>query len=262
MAGGDGSQALVASIAVEHDLPFVCVSAGTRNHFALDLGLNRDDPRETMNAFRDAVPRRVDYATVGDRFFVNNVSLGVYATIVQEDEYRDAKVETTKALLPEMLGRQSEPFDLQFTKPDGNEIDSAILIMVSNNPYVVGTSPDAAQRRRLDSGRLGVFAVTTRTGAEAANLFALSTIGLRRRSPFWHEFNADEFEVRSRSGSVLAGIDGEALKLATPLRFTIHPLGLRLLVPASNLEAAHRRAARDVHIRNLVHISAGREPRA
>ena len=45
MAGGDGSQALVASIAVEHALPFVCVSAGTRNHFALDLGLNRDDPR-------------------------------------------------------------------------------------------------------------------------------------------------------------------------------------------------------------------------
>ena len=239
MAGGDGSQALVASIAVEHDLPFVCVSAGTRNHFALDLGLNREDPRETMNAFRDAVERRVDYATVGDRFFVNNVSLGVYATIVQEDEYRDAKAETTKTLLPEMLGRQSEPFDLQFTTPDGKEVDGAILVMVSNNPYVMGTSPDAAQRRRLNSGRLGVFAVTSRTGAEAANLFALSSIGLRRQSPYWQEFDATRFEVRSRSGTALAGIDGEALQLATPLQFTIHP---RATAPGPGEQPRSRRA--------------------
>ena len=45
MAGGDGSQALVASIAVECGVPFVCVTAGTRNHFAQDLGLDREDPR-------------------------------------------------------------------------------------------------------------------------------------------------------------------------------------------------------------------------
>ena len=117
MAGGDGSQALVASIAVECGVPFVCVTAGTRNHFALDLGLDREDPRTSVHAFRDAVERRIDYATVNDRFFVNNVSLGVYATIVQQDGYRDAKVETTKALLPELLGNTDEPFDLQFTTP-------------------------------------------------------------------------------------------------------------------------------------------------
>jgi hypothetical protein len=104
MAGGDGSQALVASIAIEHNIPFVCISAGTRNHFALDLGLDRTDPRKGMIALRDGVERRVDFATVGDRLFVNNVSLGIYATIVQEDEYRDAKVETTKARLPENAG--------------------------------------------------------------------------------------------------------------------------------------------------------------
>ncbi len=65
MAGGDGSQALVASIAIEHDLPFVCVSAGTRNHFALDLGIDREDPRLSLQAFRDGIERRIDYATVG-----------------------------------------------------------------------------------------------------------------------------------------------------------------------------------------------------
>ena len=105
MAGGDGSQALVASIAVECDIPFVCVTAGTRNHFAQDLGLDRNDPRTSVHAFRDAVERRIDYATVNDRFFVNNVSLGVYAAIVQQDRYREAKVETVETMLPELLGK-------------------------------------------------------------------------------------------------------------------------------------------------------------
>ena len=170
MAGGDGSQALVASIAVEHDLPFVCVSAGTRNHFALDLGLDRRDPRHSVYAFRDAIERRVDYATVNDRFFVNNVSLGVYATIVQQEGYREAKAETTKQLLPELLGDAQEPFDLQFETPDGTEVDGSFLAMVSNNPYVLAASPSTSQRLRLDTGQLGVFAVTAATGAQAAEV--------------------------------------------------------------------------------------------
>ena len=261
MAGGDGSQALVASIAVEHALPFVCVSAGTRNHFALDLGLNRDDPRESMYGFRDAVEREVDYATVNDRFFVNNVSLGVYAKIVQEESYRDAKVETTKSLLPDVLGRQAEPFDLQFTTPRGEDVDGAILVMVSNNAYVMGATPDNAQRRHLDRGELGVFAVTTSTGSEAARLFAASALGQRTRSAFWKEFTATDFEVRSRSGTAFAGVDGEALEMPTPLRFRIHPRGLTLLVPKGNIEAAEKRKARDVGIGDLVKLAAGREPR-
>ena len=262
MAGGDGSQALVASIAVEHGLPFVCVSAGTRNHFALDLGLDRDDPRRSMDAFRDAVERTVDFATVGGRFFVNNVSLGVYAEIVQEESYRDAKVDTTKTLLPQMLGRQSEPFDLQFTTPDGEHVGGAILVMVSNNPYVIGTSPDNAQRRHLDRGVLGVFAVTTSTGSEAARLLTATALGQRARSRFWKEFTTSEFEVRSHSGTAFAGIDGEALELPTPLRFEIHPRGLTLLVPKGNVEAAERRRARDVSLRHLLAIAAGHEPSA
>ena len=168
MAGGDGSQALVASIAVECGVPFVCVTAGTRNHFAQDLGLDREDPRTSVHAFRDAVERRIDYATVNDRFFVNNVSLGVYATIVQQDGYRDAKVETTKAMLPELLGNTDAPFDLQFTTPDGTEIDGAFVIQVSNNPYALGSSLDAGQRRRIDTGELGVIALTGATGKDAA----------------------------------------------------------------------------------------------
>ena len=262
MAGGDGSQALVASIAVEHDLPFVCITAGTRNHFALDLGLDREDPRTTMRAFTDAVERRVDFATVGDRFFVNNVSLGVYATIVQQEGYRERKAETSAALLPELLGSTDRPFDLQFTGPDGREVDGAFLIQVSNNPYALGQVLEAAQRLRMDSGRLGVFAVTGTTGLDAAELVTLSAVGQRRRSRNWHEFTATTFEVRSQSGTAYAGVDGEALELATPLTFTIHPRGLRLLVPEGNLVLADRRRARQVTVGDLVRVARGIDPLA
>ena len=260
MAGGDGSQALVASITVEHGLPFVCVSAGTRNHFALDLGIDRDDPRLSLNAFRDAIERRIDYATVGDRLFVNNVSLGIYATIVQQEGYREAKSQTTKSLLPEMLGRTEKPFDLQFTDPSGTEVDGAFLIQVSNNPYVLGATLDASQRRQLDTGSLGVVAISARTGREAAEILAMSALGQRRRSPHWHEFTAERFEVRSRSGRAYAGVDGEALELDTPLKFEVHPQGLLLLVPEGNLSAAVRRRARNVSAGDLIAIARGVDP--
>lgn len=262
MAGGDGSQALVASIAIEHDLPFVCVSAGTRNHFALDLGIDRKDPRVSLEAFRDGIERRIDYGTVGSRLFVNNVSLGIYATIVQQEGYRDAKSETTRALLPELLGRTQEAFDLQFVDPAQGEIDGAFLVQVSNNPYVLGATLDASQRRRLDTGKLGVVAISAGSGPEAAQIFALSTLGQRRRSRHWHEFTVEQFEVRSRSGRAYAGVDGEALELATPLEFRIHPRGLRLLVGKGSLSAAERRRARDVSARDLVTIVRGRDPLA
>ena len=258
MAGGDGSQALVASIAIEHDIPFVCVAAGTRNHFALDLGLDREDPRASMDAFHDAVERRVDFATVGDRLFVNNVSLGVYAKIVQQDSYRDAKRETSKALLPEMLGSTAEPFDLQFTTPDGTEVDGAFLIIVSNNPYVLGPSVDVSQRRSLETGTLGVFAVNAASGSGAARLMARSAVGLRGRDPGWHEFTCESFEVRSRAGSAFAGVDGEALDMPTPLKFRINPQGMRVLVPKSNLAVAARRRARNVSVGALLAVARGK----
>ena len=231
MAGGDGSQALVASIAVEHGLPFVCVSAGPATTSPSTSGSTATTHGQSMYAFRDAVERKVDYATVNGRFFVNNVSLGVYAKIVQEDSYRDAKVDTTKTLLPQMLGRQAEPFDLQFTTPDGDDVDGAILIMVSNNAYVIGTSPDNAQRRHLDRGELGVFAVNTSTGSEAARLFAASAIGQRTRSQFWKEFTTAEFEVRSQLRHRVRRHRWRSTRAAHAAALRAHPRGLTLLVP-------------------------------
>ncbi len=103
-AGGDGTQALVASIAAEHDLPFACIPAGTRNHFALDLGVDRDDVVGALDAFVNGGERRVDLAEVNGRVFVNNVSFGLYAEAVQRKGYRDAKLRTILETAPEVLG--------------------------------------------------------------------------------------------------------------------------------------------------------------
>ncbi len=264
MAGGDGSQALVASVAIEAGLPFVCVAAGTRNHFALDLGLDRDDPPAGLAGFTSGLERRVDYATVESdgrsRLFVNNVSLGVYATVVQDENYRDNKAATMFESLPELLGSQSEPFDLSFSDLDGSVVTGAFLVMVSNNPYVLNGTSDMGQRRAVDTGRLGVFAVSTATGTDAAGLVALSALGAQRRSPSWHEFSAERFQVDSRGGTAYAGIDGEALDLATPLVFRSHPGGLRMMVPPDNPDAVRRRHARDVGLDDLISIARGEGP--
>ena len=139
MAGGDGSQALVASVAAERGIAMVVVPAGTRNHLALDPGLDRDDVVGALDAFGEAVERSMDLAEVNGRVFVNNVSLGLYASIVRSPEYRDAKVDTTLAAIPKMLGPGASPFDLRFNGPDGERHESAHLVQISNNPY--GTLP-------------------------------------------------------------------------------------------------------------------------
>lgn len=272
MAGGDGSQALVASVATETDVPFVCISAGTRNHFAMDLGLDREDPAAGLVAFTDAIERRIDYATIeyprgaseaGDgateeRLFVNNASLGVYATIVQEAGYREAKRQTSLDLLPTLLGNQDEPFDLQFTAADGTAVDGAFVILVSNNPYVLGPKLDISQRRSLTTGELGVFAVNASTGAEAARLLTRTAVGVGSRDPNVHEFTTALFTVASRSGTAFVGVDGEALELPTPLTFRIHPGGLRMRVPADTEQRLMRRRARNINLGALIRVAAGR----
>jgi diacylglycerol kinase family enzyme len=163
--------------------------------------------------------------------------------------------------LPEMLGAQAEPFDLQYTSPEGDEIADSFLIMVSNNAYVWGASPDVAQRRTMDSGELGVFAVNARTGAEAAQIVTRMPLGVAGHDPHVHEFTTSTFEVTSRSGKAFAGIDGEALELDTPLEFKTHPRALRMLVPEDVVAESEKRRSRGYSPRGLVDVAMGRQPR-
>ena len=260
MAGGDGSQALVASVAMQSDVALVCIPAGTRNHFALDLGLDRDDVVGALDAFGEALERRIDLATVNDRVFVNNVSLGVYAKVVQSPEYRDAKRQTTTKLLPELLGPQAEPFDLRFSSPDGTGHSGDQIILVSNNPYTLALLGGFGTRARLDTGQLGIGSAHVRSSAEAAQMVAATAAGRPQRFPGWSEWSAPTFVVES-GGPVEAGVDGEALLMDPPLVFRSLPGAIRVRIPAHApgwSPAALRSPSVWWSITSLLRVAAGR----
>jgi len=229
MAGGDGSQAMVGAVAAELGLPMVVVPAGTRNHLAMDLGLDRDDVVGALDAYDDAVERSMDLGDLNGHVFVNNVSLGLYATIVRSPAYRDAKVDTTLTTLPQVLGPDTEPFDLRFTGPDGVEHRGAHVIQISNNPY--GTTPGAlTSRPRLDTHRLGIVAlVLGESGGAAAFLAALAT-GHPERFEGLTSWDAPTFEVTSGS-PIDIGLDGETMCMESPLRLSIRPSPVRVRLP-------------------------------
>jgi diacylglycerol kinase family enzyme len=246
MAGGDGSQALVASVAAGAGLDYVCVPAGTRNHFALDLGLDRADVVGALDAYADARERYIDLAEVNGRTFVNNASLGLYAQVVQAPEYRDAKLRTAAAVLPDLLGPAARPLDLCFTGPDGVERRTAHLILVSNNPYqLVPTGGGVGTRERIDGGVLGLVTVMITDAAQASAFLALQAAGQARRFSGWAEWAAPRFEIRS-DAPVAVGVDGEALVLDPPLIFTSRPAALRVRLSRRSLRRSP--AARTVQV--------------
>jgi diacylglycerol kinase family enzyme len=229
MAGGDGSQALVAGIASERGVPFVCIPAGTRNHFALDLGIDRDDVVGALEAFVDGYERPVDLARVNGRVFVNNVSFGVYAAIVQSDEYRDAKLNTAAKMLPELLGTDYDPFDFELVGPDAVADCDPDLILVSNNVYKLEGIGGLGTRARLDEGVLGVIVVEVHNGSDLAQLVSLSTAGRGSAYSGWHEWTTTVLEVRSGKPIDL-GIDGEAVTLDSPVRLEVQRAALRVRI--------------------------------
>jgi diacylglycerol kinase family enzyme len=259
MAGGDGSQALVAGIASEHDVPFVCIPAGTRNHFALDLGIDRDDVVGALDAFVDGYERRVDLARVNGRVFVNNVSFGVYAAIVQSDEYRDAKLNTAARMLPELLGSDYDPFDFQLDGPESIAGCDPDLILVSNNVYKLEGLGGLGTRARLDQGVLGVIVVEVHNGAELAQLVSLSTAGRGSAYSGWHEWTTPTLEVGS-DRPVDTGIDGEAVTLDPPVRLEVEPGALRVRIAPHHPGVSPAQVAGAVQAgapRRLLHAAFG-----
>ena len=232
MAGGDGSQALVATVAARRGVAHVCIPAGTRNHFALDLGLDRDDVVGALDAFTDGLERTIDLARVNGRVFVNNASLGVYAKVVQSDAYRDAKLQTWTNMLPDLLGPNAPPIGLELTEPDGRVCANAPLILVSNNPYQLTHLSGAGTRARLDTGMLGVVLAEADRATDVSRLVALELAGQVARFPGLRSWEAPRLEVRSER-PVEVGLDGEALVLQPPLRFESMPGALRVLAPHS-----------------------------
>jgi diacylglycerol kinase family enzyme len=231
-AGGDGTQALVAQVAAEHDLPFMCIPAGTRNHFALDLGLDRDDPGLALAALgEDAEEIRIDLGDVGGGPFLNNVSLGAYAEIVARPEYRDAKFNTVMAVLPEVTDPRARS-NLAIEAQGRPSIEDPQLVQVANNPYAKPDEPSAAGTRpRLDTGMLEVDIVAYKNPTELRALVAAATMGAVERASAYQRWTSERVRVRAKEGTVRAGVDGESIEFPSPLDISIRPGALRIRLP-------------------------------
>ena len=214
VAGGDGSMAVVAAVAAAHGLAFVCVPAGTRNHFALDLGLDPHDVLGALDAFTDGIERRIDVADVNGRVFVNNVSLGIYGDAVRSPAYRDAKVRTLLETAEKVLGPSAEVPALRLVDDLGREHQHLAVVLVSNNPYALDRPLTPGARPALDTGRLGII--------------VLDAPGTAPHPP-GRAWSAPRLEV-SALPPVHAGIDGEAIDLSPPLQFTSRPAALRVRI--------------------------------
>jgi diacylglycerol kinase family enzyme len=253
VAGGDGTQALVAGIAVEHDLPFLVVSAGTRNHFALDLGLDRDDPSTCLAGLTDGVELRVDLGMIGGRTFVNNASFGAYAEIVESPAYRNDKTRTTSRMLPDLLaGHSGARLAVHIA---GVTVDGPQAVLVSNDPYGSTDLAGLGRRTRLDRGVLGVVAISVANARQA--------VGLLRRS---HQrgltrFAAADVVVDADKPEIPVGIDGEAISMPTPVRCTTSPRALRVRVPKNRPGVPPAKPAVDwVRLRQLAFARASQRP--
>ncbi|MEV7977623.1 diacylglycerol kinase family protein [Streptomyces sp. NPDC086519] len=224
VAGGDGTQALVAEVAAESGLPFVVIPAGTRNHFAMDLGLDREDPSAALEALTDGVELRVDLGYAGERVFVNNVSFGAYAALVRDPAYRDDKLGTAVRILPEFLARHEGPELVVRAGP--LTVHGPDAVLVSNNPYQLDDPAGLGRRAHLDSGLLGVLAARAETPAETVTrLRSGRPNGLTRLA------TPDDVVVYADVPVLPAGLDGEAVSLPTPVRCRISPRALRVWVP-------------------------------
>jgi diacylglycerol kinase family enzyme len=223
VAGGDGTQALVAAVAAQHDLPFVVISAGTRNHFALDLGLDREDPSACLRALSDGVELRVDLGQINGQVFVNNASFGAYAEIVESPAYRDDKRDTTLDLLPDLLqGHRGARLRAQ---ADGTQIEAPQALLVANNPYGNGDIAGLGRRVRLDRGILGVVGVTISSAAQAAGLLR------GRHAAGVKVLTAEEITITADTPKIPVGVDGESILMPTPVTCTVSPGVLRVWVP-------------------------------
>lgn len=221
MAGGDGSMAVVAGAATAHDLPFVCIPAGTRNHFARDLGVVRNDPVAALAAFTAGAERRVDLAEVNGQVFVNNVSIGIYGDAVQRPGYRDGKLRALLETAKEVAGPSAAAPPLPVRDDRGVAHTNPAVVLVSNNPYAFEPPAVPGTRPRLDGGRLGVIVLDGPDGPphRTARAWTVSALDL------------------DTAAAVPAGRDGEAVTLAAPLHFVSRPGALRVRIATTSRRA-------------------------
>lgn len=228
ISGGDGTLGLAAEIAIDHDLPLVVLPGGTRCHFARDLGLNPNRITDAFESFK-GIERRVDVGQIGDRYFLNNASFGLYAEITDRPEYRQHKAATTRKVMHDLATREAPFYPLVFQDNHGATWNHAALVLIGVNRYQTLHLGELGQRKRLDEGVLQIIAIPALSSTILKDLVRHHEVHDLESVSEWTTSN---ITISHRSGRIKVGLDGENVSLPAPVKIRVRPLALRLLVPA------------------------------
>jgi diacylglycerol kinase family enzyme len=231
-AGGDGTVNHVVQAVIHSDAALAVIPAGTYNHFARDLEI----PLAWAEALEVALhgeTRAVDVARVNERFFVNNVSLGLYPEMVERREARGRDYPRWKARIYAFYGtlRKYRHVTLAVEAEGRHELIRTHVFMVSNNSYDLERFGVEAPRETLTGGRLSVYWLPHTSRLRLTRYIARYLAGRVRTIPGFRSFRTQSLRVQSTHARLRVGIDGELFTLAAPLRVTIEPQSLRVRVP-------------------------------
>ena len=238
MAGGDGSIRCVASLLAGSGIPLVPVPTGTRNHFSRELGI------ETVADAAAAVEgarRQVDLAEVNGERFVNNASIGFYAALVRERDSHDRRL--PKALANATAAWAQARKGHRFAVDVDRRAYRAWLVFVGNGCYGDGIT-DLMSRERLDGAMLDIRVLRADVALARTRTVLALLLGRLGRSPLIVRGEAGEASISVQRSTVSVALDGEVVRLRSPLCFRSLPGALAVLVPARSEEAGAVSAAR------------------
>lgn len=236
ISGGDGSIGAVAKVALKHDLPIVVLPGGTKCHFARDIGLDPKKIIDSLAAF-SGVERRVDAAEINDRIFLNNVSLGLYADIVDHPDYRNHKLRVSWDVMHSIVSGKRDLYDLQFRK-GSRRFKRAAEVLVGVNRYDMVDIFELGHREHLDEGVLQITVVAELNDKLVKNLISRVRVDKLRASAGENgliQWTDQSLTLSNSLGVIIAGVDGEREKYMSPVKIRVLPKVLRVYVPAEGI---------------------------
>jgi YegS/Rv2252/BmrU family lipid kinase len=231
-AGGDGTiHHVIQPLVNNPDATLAVIPAGTYNHFAKDLGIPIDW-RAALETALTGTTQVIDAARANERYFVNNLSLGLYPELVARREERGRDYPRWKARLWAAFSTLRKYPHVTFTvEADFHHVVvRSHMFMVSNNSYDVGRIGIEAPRATLTEGRLSVYWLPHISRLALARFVGHYLAGRVRDTPGFRSFRTSRLRVQSKHSHLEVGMDGEVFTLASPLSITIVPQSLQVKV--------------------------------
>jgi YegS/Rv2252/BmrU family lipid kinase len=240
VGGGDGTLNEGARVAIAHSRTFGVLPLGTRNHFARDAGI----PTKIEEAVATIVAghtMQVDVGEVNGRIFLNNSSIGLYPQAVAErDELRHrhggGKAAAMWTACIQVL-RRFPLLDATLEAAGETTRVRTPFVFVGNNRYDMNLLT-LGQRATLRKGELGVYLTRNTNRLGVLRLAFRALVGRMRQDRDFQYFTTPEIEIRTRKRSVRVSLDGEVADMQSPIRYSMRPGALRLLVPQDASSAA------------------------